>query len=162
MKITGIEHFSVEMKLAIPYTIAYETIEKTTNVFLLIKTNSPLTGYGCAAPDLEVSGETPQTVLKNMEDIGQSELKNKDPLRHSYIIENLKSKMSKHPSALAAIDMALFDILGKSANLPLWKLLGGYKNRIRTSITIGILSLKDTISKANEYYSQGFRCLFKN
>ena len=34
--------------------------------------------------------------------------------------------------ALAAIDIALWDIKGKALNLPLWKLLGGHRDRVPT------------------------------
>jgi len=159
MRITKIEFIPVEMKLAIPYTIAYETIDKTSNTFLRIETNSSVIGYGCAAPDLEVTGETAQSVSECFTTFLPSELIGRDPLRIAYIMENLKIKMVKHPSALAAVDMALYDILGKQAGLPLWKILGGFRDRIKTSITIGIKSVSDTIFTAKDFIANGYKCL---
>ena len=159
MKITAIEFFPVNMKLANPYTIAYETIDHTTNIFLYIKTNSPICGYGCAAPDLAVTGETAANVLDCLNNVVAPDLRGSDPLRLSYIMERLKAKLPTNPSALAAVDMALYDILGKKANLPVWKILGGYRTRIKTSITIGILPVIDTLKMAKEFISQGFTCL---
>lgn len=147
------------MNLATPYTIAYETVEKTVNIFIRVTTNTGLFGFGCAAPDLEVTGETPQSVMNCLDGPIRSELIGRDPLRHSSIMENLKIKMSKHPSALAAVDMALYDILGKQAGLPLWKILGGFRDRIKTSITIGILPVSGTINTAKEFIAQGYKCL---
>jgi len=159
MKITAVEFFPYELKLKTPYTIAYETIEKTINVFLKIETNTGVVGYGCAAPDLEVTGETSATVQKCFADVVAPNLKGKDPLRLSFIMENLKDKLIQHPSVLAAVDMALYDILGKQSNLPIWKMLGGYREKIKTSVTIGILPVKDTFKSAQQYVSQGFQCL---
>ena len=34
MKITNIEYFRLDMPLAIPYTIAYETVSKASNIIL--------------------------------------------------------------------------------------------------------------------------------
>jgi L-alanine-DL-glutamate epimerase-like enolase superfamily enzyme len=159
MKITGIKFITIDMNLATPYTIAYETVSKTTNIFLKIETNTPLIGYGCAAPDLEVTGETVQTV----EDCFQNRITNaligRDPLRHVYIMENLKAELDEHPSVLAAVDMALYDILGKQAGLPLWKVLGGYRDRIKTSVTIGILPVDETLKAAGKYLALGYKCL---
>ena len=66
MKITAVEYFRLDMPLAIPYTIAYETVSKTSNIILKLSTDKGITGWGCAAPDLEVTGETPEDVTNNI------------------------------------------------------------------------------------------------
>ncbi len=159
MKITAMEVWPVVMGLEEPYTIAYETVTRVTNVFLRLETGQGPTGYGCAAPDKEITGETPDSVLRSLEEIVFPMIKGSDPCRPAMIMERLKPRMLLHPSALAAVDMALYDIIGKYANLPVWKLLGGFRDRMRTSITIGILSLEDTLERAKERVSEGFKCL---
>lgn len=159
MKISRIQTWPVKMQLAEPYTIAYQTIESTTNLFLRMETTTGITGYGCAAPDLEVTGETPDSVLQILEEIIEPALKGADPLRLALLLERLKPHLHTHPSALAMVDMALHDILGKVAGLPLYKLLGGFRDRMRTSVTIGILPLEETMVKAREFIGRGFKVL---
>ncbi len=159
MKITGIGAWPVSMRLAEPYTIAYETIDQVTNVFLRLETNEAIMGYGCAAPDLEVTGETHNSVLRVLQEVVAPAIKGSDPLRLTMLLERLKPQLKGHSSALAALDMALYDLLGKKSDLPLWRLLGGYRDRIKTSVTIGILPEKETIERARERVRNGFKCL---
>jgi L-alanine-DL-glutamate epimerase-like enolase superfamily enzyme len=159
MKITGIEAWPVSMLLKEPYTIAYETIERTTNIFLRLETDKAIVGFGCAAPDLQITGETPDSVLKAMDDVISPSIKGSDPLRRAMLIERLAPLLKSQSSALAAADMALHDILGKVSGLPLWKLLGGFRDRIRTSVTIGILPEEETVIRAQEFVAQGFKSL---
>ncbi len=64
MIIKSIEYFKLNMPLAIPYTIAYETVDHAINIILKITTNTGLTGWGCAAPDIAVTGESPEDVIR--------------------------------------------------------------------------------------------------
>lgn len=159
MRIKRIEIWPVGMRLAEPYTIAYETIESAINIFLRLETDTRITGFGCAAPDRAVTGETPQDVMQIGEDVMQPALKGADPLRPAYILERLRPFLAPYPSARAMLDMALYDILGKTACLPLYQLLGGFRTRIKTSVTIGIRPIEETIQQALDFKAQGFKAL---
>ena len=159
MKITVIEAWPVKMRLAVPYTIAYETVDSTTNVFLRIETNTGISGFGCAAPDFQVTGETPESVLESTSNFVQSALKGSDPLRIAFLLSRLEQSLKTQPSAMAMVDMTLHDILGKTSGLPVYKLFGGFRERIKTSITIGILPLDEAVSTAKKFVYQGFKSI---
>ena len=159
MKLSRLEAWPVPMTLTEPYTIAYETLSATTNVFLRAETSTGIVGYGCGAPDLEVTGETPAGVMDACSNVILPAFKGLDPLRPLMLMERIRPHLKDQPAALAMADMALFDILGKAAGLPLYRLLGGFRDRMRTSITIGILPVKETVAKAIDYVQQGFRAL---
>lgn len=159
MKITSLEIWSVELELSNPYAIAYETVSSVTNVFLRIETDKNITGCGCSSPDYEVTGETPETVQQDFKAIIEPILKGSDPLKIAAINEKLTGRLSKRPAARALVDMALYDILGKVSGLPVYLLLGGYRDSIKTSVTIGILDLNDTVKRAIELIGEGFRAL---
>ncbi len=159
MKITRLEIWPVEMRLAEPYTIAYERVDSTTNIFLRLETNTGIIGYGCAAPDKQVTGETPETVIKIFSDMIMPVLNGSDPLRIALVTEKLASILPANPSAVAMVDMALHDILGKVCGLPVYKLLGGFRTRLKTCVTIGISPLNETVARAAEWVQKGFRSL---
>ena len=159
MKITRVEAWPVTMPLTEAYTIAYETVDTATNVFVRLETDGPHMGYGCAAPDPAVTGETADSVLGIIRGTAEPILKNAEPVRVGLQHHRLRSQLRPHPAAFAALDMALHDLLGKVCGLPLWQLLGGYRNSIPTSITIGILPEAETIDRARNFMQQGFRSL---
>lgn len=159
MKITHIETWSVPVTQEIPYAVAYTRFEKTDLVFLRLTTDTNIVGYGSASCDQEVTGETSATVLAALNNIAAPILRGSNPLTLLCVVREMERAIGKQPSALAAVDMALFDIFGKIVGLPLWKLLGGCRDRIRTSVTIGILPLAETLESTKQWFAKGFDCL---
>ena len=159
MKITHISFERLDLKLSDPYTIAYETIDRTSNFILKVETDTKVVGYGCAAPDPVVTNESPSDVTDAIKNIIIPYLLGKDPFTYALLLLELKELLGKRSSALAMVDLALFDIMSKKAEVPLYKFLGGYRNSIATSITIGIMSIDETLSYASEYVKQGFTIL---
>ena len=100
-----------------------------------------------------------ESVLQVCKEVVDPVLHNADPLRIARLNAKLESMRSSNPSAMAMVDMALYDLLGKAAGLPVYLLLGGYRTRMKTSITIGILPLSETVNKARTYVASGFKAL---
>ncbi len=159
MRIVSLECWSHAMRLKESYTIAYETVSECTNVFLKIITENGQKGYGCAAPDFYITKEDETSVRKAFHDIVEPALIGQDPFHFYRILHDLKTNMGQQPSALAMTDMALYDLVAKQANVPLYQYLGGYRDSIPTSITVGILPIKETVQKSLEFVRQGFRIL---
>ena len=61
--------------------------------------------------------------------------------------------------ALSAIDIACWDVVGKAAGLPLWRLLGGYRPAVPAYGSGGWLSLSDVelVAEAQAFAAQGLR-----
>jgi L-alanine-DL-glutamate epimerase-like enolase superfamily enzyme len=159
MLITRVESWSVQVEQETPYSVAYGDFGATTLVFLRLETDRGLIGHGCAGCDTEVTGETAETVRAALAGNAEPILRGTNPLCVLSLLRELGDAVGAQPSALAAVDLALFDILGKHVELPLWKWLGGRRDRIPTSVTIGILPENETVAAARQWIAQGFTSL---
>ncbi len=159
MKIIRADVWEVRIALEEPYAIAYSSVEDAVNVFLRLETSTGVVGYGCANPDEHVTGETPLSVRTSLHEACQGILHGADPLRLNWILAELEAHLPTQPSARAAIDMAFCDLVAKLADLPLWKFLGGFRDRIKTDITIGLLPIAATVVRAQCWLQQGFSAL---
>ncbi|MEM8996827.1 MAG: enolase C-terminal domain-like protein, partial [Acidobacteriota bacterium] len=68
-------------------------------------------------------------------------------------------RLASTPAALAACDMALWDLAGKILEAPVVELLGLRQSVLPTSITLGIKSTDEMLGEATEYMERGFRHL---
>lgn len=157
MRITEAQAIPVELQLKEPFAIANETIETAHNVFIRLETDTGIVGWGCATPDT-VTAETKDTVLRNFE-VAKRLVVGCDPTRINLLNFTVESNLSGNPSLKAGINMAFYDILGKKAEMPLYRLLGGYRQKIETSVTIGIDSTEAMTKKAKQIVASGFKCL---
>ena len=158
MKITSAKAFPIDLQLKESFSIANETVDIGENVFLKFETNEGITGWGCATPD-SVTSETKETVVDCFNNSIKDIIIGEDPLKINLINDIIEDKVKGNPSLKAGVNIGLYDILGKKANMPLYKIFGGYKDKIETSVTIGLNPVDTMIERAKGFVSDGFTCL---
>ncbi|MFT4772004.1 MAG: L-alanine-DL-glutamate epimerase-like enolase superfamily enzyme [Cryomorphaceae bacterium] len=159
MKIVEVQYEVRKLTLIESYKIAYETVGSCENVFLKIITDTGLIGHGCAAPDMEITHETAQDVVHSIERDLKPLLLGELPFQRARFNHILKMETASGSSCRCMMDIALCDLYSRKAQLPLYQFLGGFRHKIATSITIGILPLHETLDKAKGYLEQGFKVL---
>ena len=90
-----------------------------------------------------------------------------DPLAHEAIWEKLywktmpRGQTGYAAHAVAAIDLALWDIKGKALGQPVWRLLGGARERVPVYATFGFgfFDREQLAAAAKLWVAQGFRRL---
>ncbi|HEY0756642.1 MAG TPA: dipeptide epimerase [Ktedonobacteraceae bacterium] len=144
----------VELKLTTPFRISRNVQPVSPNVLIEIRHDN-FVGYGEAAPD-EYYGENQQTVLACLPILAAS--LGADPFPIEAIMQRLNHVLRLHPSAKAALNMALYDLVGKMLNVPLYKILGlAPQATPLTSFTIGIDTPQAMAEKARQ--AQGYPIL---
>jgi L-alanine-DL-glutamate epimerase-like enolase superfamily enzyme len=122
------------LELAQPFTIARGTQLEAPNVVVQLRADD-MEGIGEAAPS-EHYGDTRETTLAFLERVTDV-ITGVEPI--STVHARLDQAMRFNPAPKAAIDMAVYDVLGKRAGMPVYELLGLDPNQTPvTSLTIGI------------------------
>jgi L-alanine-DL-glutamate epimerase-like enolase superfamily enzyme len=158
MKIIKYNIREIEIYLRKPIRISLGVIEKAHSLILELITDNGLIGFGEAGPSMIITGENinGQKIVLEMlvrKIIGM------DPLDIEKISHLIKKAVPGNFAAKAAIDVAIYDIIGKIYNTPLYKLFGGYYEEIKTDITIPIDEPDKMAEKAIEHVQKGFQIL---
>src|SRR6516165_10196301 len=162
MKISGIRSQIVALPADEPLAGAAENPSGTRPIVTLeLETDDGTVGIGVTY----FGGALTGTLRSAIEELG-AQLVGEDPLRIGAAATKLRAAAgSAGPGgifhlALSALDMALWDIRGKALNLPLWKLLGGMRERVSTYASGALmrgLSLDRVVKAAATLKDKGFR-----
>ena len=159
MKITDIkiEKFSAPLKKAL--RVAFGVVDVSDCWIVKVSTDEGIYGLGSAAPLGFVTGETLETCYIILQLFAEA-LVGHDALDIAGAHAKMDNIVHGNGSAKCAIDIALHDIAGKHAGLPLYKLLGGTDPVVHNDITIGIDTVEQMVADAREYvFDKGFRIL---
>jgi L-alanine-DL-glutamate epimerase-like enolase superfamily enzyme len=152
-----VERFS--LRPPIPFTVAYASFSTLDYVLLKVYTDNGLVGLGEAAPDPEVTGETQDSALQVLQRAAPS-LVGRDPFALEALLQGFEEEFYGQPSAMAALDMALYDLQGKALSVPVHQLLGGM---VRPAMDIypvvPLLPPQEMADLAALFVRQGFRTL---
>lgn len=157
MKITKIELYKMNLPIKYPIKTAVGVVSfNTENVLVKIYTDSDIYGLGEASPFSQITGDTQGSNLSVGQNISKLIL-NKNPLEIEDRMKEINRFIAGEPSIRSAFDMALYDILGKVANLPVFRLLGGSNRKLVTDCTIGWQdTVEETVDRAQDLVQQGF------
>jgi len=171
MKITGVEPILLAWPpFERPYWTSLNRIGQMSELVVRVYTDEAIVGIGKAhggsiLPGVEVA------VSEGMKPL----LVGEDPLE----TERLWSKMfaltynrgwslsgwsrQQILAAIAAVDIALWDIKGKAANMPVYKLLGGHNTRVPCYVTGGYYqegkTVRDLVQECKSYVDMGYNAI---
>lgn len=158
MKIDRITLYHLRMELRTAFETSFGRIH-TRDCLLLEVYSGDLIGYGeCVADrDPGYSYETAGTAWHILKDfIVPAVLNQEIPT-----IEHLQSRMDfvrGHLMAKAGLEMAFWDLLGKSQGKSLREMLGGQRQQVDVGVSVGIQESPAALVKVVEgYLSQGYR-----
>lgn len=146
MKITGVEHFLT-------------SDVRSSAVFLKVETDAGIVGYGEATNHF-----LPHTSLGALQDLTPY-LIGEDPERIAYLWQACYRRRFYRGgpatgAALAAIDMALWDIKGKAYGVPVYQLLGGLaRQKVRVYGHVTGKSASEIAAQARQRAAKGITAI---
>lgn len=151
-----LQTFTVHKRFAL--TISRGTNTGNTNIWIAIA-HENIEGWGEASPFEVGEAQTTEILLAALTEIAPR-LEQYSPLDRQQI-EQVCIGANLPSAARAAIDMALYDWLGKRVGLPLWQLWGlSRQSIVPTSVTVGISSPENARKRVQHWQEvTSVRCL---
>src|SRR5579872_1597542 len=159
MKITTIDCIPVRVPIRPEVAIRAKGGSHSVSPFLLVRvhTDEGVYGLGEVSCTPRWSGEDQVTAAHFIRSILGPALSGEDPRNIERLTAKMRGALSGHPFTKAALEMALWDILGKSAGLPLYRLLGGaVRESVPTKWSISGVEPKHAAGIARWALEQGF------
>lgn len=160
MKITALELFHISIPFSRPYKLSkvYGTRYDAEAVILKVHTDEGIVGLGEADPLNPFTDETPATVMVVVRDLIAPHLIGRNPTHINAIESDLDMRVQGHLLARGAVNMALFDIVGKANNLPAHMLLGGlYQDKVPLLGPIGSGTPEEDAVFIRELIENGYK-----
>lgn len=160
MTIKRITVYGVRLPLKRPFKIAYDSYEYIDSLVVSIESTQGDIGWGEAVVDQHVSGETWQSARSIITQELAPLLIGKPADQISAFHQTAEARIRHNPSAKAALDIALHDLLARQCQLPLYALLGGRCHaRLELPCVISMLSPDEMAHQASEACRQGHRSI---
>jgi L-alanine-DL-glutamate epimerase-like enolase superfamily enzyme len=159
MQITKAEVTPVELTLRKPMRMAnLAEIGCVTAIFVRLETRQGRCAWGCAVAHPGLTGEQPEHALRACRECAAL-APDLHPTNIEFSLARLAPQVKDSPAAACAFDLAFHDLLGLFAEMPLYRLLGGYRDRVQTSATVPVAPLQESVEIAQARARLGFRML---
>ena len=136
MKITHVEAIPFAIPYVKPLKFASGEVHTAEHVLVRVHTDDGVIGVAEAPPRPFTYGETQAGIIAVIQQIFAPQIAGLTLLEREAVGARLARTVG-NPTAKAAIDMAIWDALGRTLALPVSDLLGGYTDRMRVSHMLG-------------------------
>ena len=168
MKITGVTTHVLSTPLAEPFAFAMGWVRKRSTMIVEITTDTGVTGWG----ESLCHGLQPPEIAATIVDVAlKSVVLGQDPFDVDVLWERMYNVTRPYgqkgavPNAISAVDIALWDCMGRSLGMPVHKLLGGaYRTHVQPYAT-GFYRVEgksypaDAIDEARRHIGNGFTAM---
>jgi L-alanine-DL-glutamate epimerase-like enolase superfamily enzyme len=165
MRITDVRTIGLECPLPQPVFDANYIMATKPALLVEVETDQGLVGLGEAA---HFGGPLASTAAVIDGEL-REHLLGQDPREIERLWELMHRRAYKHArggvviAAMSGIDIALWDLRGKMAAMPLWRLLGGYRRRVPAYATGGFYAegkgRRELVTEMEVYCRHGFRAV---
>jgi len=154
--IQSIEIYKLFIELKEPFVISLGAQNDVQNIIVIIRTKDGCAGYGECSPYMSINGESVDTCFI----VGQyfaKVLNGKDALDITGCVNLMDKTIYANTSIKSAFDIALHDIAAQHSGVPIYKFLGGEKNKtLETDYTVSIGDPQKMKADAIKIRDQGF------
>lgn len=159
MEIRRIELARQSVPLIKPFKTALRTVHHAESIIVRVTLSDGRVGWGEAPPTLMITGESLASIEAAIATIFVPLLKGKHVLAYERLLQSVHRSIVGAGSAKAAIDMAIYDLISQISGLPLYKHLGGYRDRLETDYTVSVNSPQEMGEDAVRYVQAGYHVL---
>jgi muconate cycloisomerase len=162
VKITRVETIPVQVPINPHRAIKSARGAHTTSPFLLVRihTDDGLIGLGEVSCTPGWSGEDQVTAAHLIREFLAPLLIGEDPTEVERLTVRIQRGVAANPFTKSALEMALWDILGKAAGLPVYRLLGGpVRAAVATKFSVSGQKPEQAAEIAAWAVAQGFRTM---
>lgn len=124
MKITDVDVVGRDIPLADDFPVSYEDHLTTDHAFVRLHTDDGITGYGEGTALPWFTGETTRSMVAFLEDWLVPRIVGSTLNDAAQELATFGSDFPHNAGGKAAIELAILDLQGKRAGVPLWELLG--------------------------------------
>ena len=155
----------LDLPIRRPHRFAFQTMNHQSHVLVRIRTEEGLEGIGegVTAGGPWWGGESVETIKVVIDTYLAPLLIGEDATRSEYLLQKMDRVAAGNQFAKASIEMACYDLLGKSLGLPLYDLLGGlYSESLPVAWALGAGGeTKANIAGAQEKLDANLHSRFK-
>jgi L-alanine-DL-glutamate epimerase-like enolase superfamily enzyme len=136
MKVVSVTTTPFRIPLRHAFGFSTGTLTAAEHVLVEVRTDDGVVGVAEAIPRPMIYGETMASVLHAIDAYVAPKAIGLSLLERERFVHELRHFIA-NPAAKSGVELAMFDALGKSLGVPCAKLLGGYTDRVATTVNIG-------------------------